>query len=352
MSVKTANQIADTIAEQMGGLRRLKMMLGAEVYAKPNGLAFKWPARQRSRGNYVEITLQPSDTYNMEFFNASRAGKKSVKIFRDIYNDQLVDAFEKQTGWYLKMGSTLKRAVLRIAQESPEFKEALRAELRKSASSQIDLQGLKDMPYFIPEWDADAGYITMYMGDNFGHMSADYILAKTPKEMIDWCDKITKRVALAKAKLQKIETDQQKVPTSTPEKPTTPEKAVDPQTGLLVRELEILKDYVPKPPPATLLSKIKGLEVGKFVKFWGIAYLRGTKGPIAYHIGIRRKDNTHGYVGIFVPWWNAKNEARGMALRYQGNFPWQQATPWDIHHIEKLLRTLETNWKKYVGSQR
>lgn len=98
-----SSQVAKTIAEQMGGVRRLKMMLSATVTAVGSkGLGIKWPNKKRSKGNYVEITLRGDDTYDMEFFNVSTSARKSVKKFRGIYSDQLVEIFEKQTGWYLR----------------------------------------------------------------------------------------------------------------------------------------------------------------------------------------------------------------------------------------------------------
>jgi hypothetical protein len=100
---RTANQIAKTIAEQMGGMGRLRAMLGAQLTAISKGLAIKWPNKKRSKGNYVEITLRGDDTYDMEFFNVAGYKKKPVKKYRGIYFDQLVPIFEKQTGWYLRL---------------------------------------------------------------------------------------------------------------------------------------------------------------------------------------------------------------------------------------------------------
>ena len=98
------SEVVQTIAEQMGGVRRLKMMLGASFVGAVNGktLGIKWPNKKRSTGNYVEISLRGDDTYDMEFFNVSGSMKKSVKKYSMIYFDQLVDIFERQTGWYLR----------------------------------------------------------------------------------------------------------------------------------------------------------------------------------------------------------------------------------------------------------
>ena len=98
-----SSQIAKTIAEQMGGPGRINAMIGGQLMAINKGLGIKFPSRKRSKGNYVEITLRSDDTYDMEFFNVSVAGRKPVKKYRSIYNDQLVPIFEKQTGLYLRI---------------------------------------------------------------------------------------------------------------------------------------------------------------------------------------------------------------------------------------------------------
>jgi hypothetical protein len=98
------SQVVQTIVQQMGGPGRLRVMLGAQVVQIDNktvGITF--PNKTRSKGNHVEVKLLPSDTYKMEFFNVSVKGKKLVKKYTDVYNDQLVDLFEKQTGWYLRL---------------------------------------------------------------------------------------------------------------------------------------------------------------------------------------------------------------------------------------------------------
>jgi hypothetical protein len=101
---KTAD-VTKTIIQQMGG-GRLKMMLGANLIRITNGLGIKWPNKQRSKGNYVEVVLRGDDTYDMTFYNLSVRGKKKVKAFNGVYADQLVELFEKQTGWYLRLART------------------------------------------------------------------------------------------------------------------------------------------------------------------------------------------------------------------------------------------------------
>lgn len=105
------SQVSKVILEQMGGVKHLAMMLGIGsgpgyfFYDLPGnkGVGFSWPNRQRSKGNNVEIMLAPDDTYTVTFFNVSGTDKKQVKKLTDIYADQLVEVFEGQTGWYLRL---------------------------------------------------------------------------------------------------------------------------------------------------------------------------------------------------------------------------------------------------------
>ena len=54
-----ANEIGRTIIQQMGGWGKIRMMTGAKsVKWLPKGVAFQWPSRHRSKGNYVEVAAQ------------------------------------------------------------------------------------------------------------------------------------------------------------------------------------------------------------------------------------------------------------------------------------------------------
>lgn len=97
------SHVGDIIVKQMGGGNRIRAMLGAKIYDKGDGVGIAWPSRQRSKGNYVEITLRPDDTYDMAFFNVSSAGRKPVKTYSGIYADALIPTFERQTGYALHL---------------------------------------------------------------------------------------------------------------------------------------------------------------------------------------------------------------------------------------------------------
>lgn len=92
-----------TIARQMGGIGRLQAMLGATVLRTDRGLAIRWPSKQRAKGNYVSIVLNDQDTYDMVFSSVAGAKVKTVATYSGIYADGLVDAFERQTGYRIKL---------------------------------------------------------------------------------------------------------------------------------------------------------------------------------------------------------------------------------------------------------
>ena len=130
--MKTNSQISQTILEQMGGARRLGMMLGAKRFVSlSKGVSFAWPNRQRSKGNAVEITLRGDDTYDMEFFNVSMRARKPVKKYQGLYAEDLIPTFERQTGWRARMASTKLRAdLIKLAHENPEIRPKLMPLLR------------------------------------------------------------------------------------------------------------------------------------------------------------------------------------------------------------------------------
>lgn len=101
----TRNQeIAQTIAQQMGGLRRLQMFTGAKHFvAIDYGLTFRIPGKGFAKDsiNVVRITLTPRDLYDMEFLRLRGTTLKLVRSYHGVYCDQLVELFEEATGLYL-----------------------------------------------------------------------------------------------------------------------------------------------------------------------------------------------------------------------------------------------------------
>jgi hypothetical protein len=89
--------IARTILEQLGG-GRFVAMTGARAFVSTGkGLRFRLPCR---KANVVEITLTPSDEYDMRFWLLRGDNVKEVKRFEGVYFDQLQDLFTEATGLY------------------------------------------------------------------------------------------------------------------------------------------------------------------------------------------------------------------------------------------------------------
>jgi hypothetical protein len=116
-------KVAMTIAQQMGGIGRLKTMTGASNFIDHgNALSFEFPTN-KGKPNYVKITLGQDDTYSMEFGrkrptsvsamaklpdNATAEDFKNLvytKLYEasGVYFDDLQDIFEKRTGLYLHL---------------------------------------------------------------------------------------------------------------------------------------------------------------------------------------------------------------------------------------------------------
>ena len=95
--------VAKTILEQLGG-NKFRVMTGGKAFLGfSNGLQMKI-GRNSSNSNYLKITLNSMDTYDMEFAKLTRMGeKKSVTEYNNIYNDMLQEQFTAHTGMYTSL---------------------------------------------------------------------------------------------------------------------------------------------------------------------------------------------------------------------------------------------------------
>lgn len=105
LPVITGSDVGKTILEQMGGIGRLRAMTGAKDFVTyPDGVAFKFPNRQRSKGNYVKVVWNRGpDDYTMEFQNLTSTTAKKVKTYKNIGVEKLIELFQKQTGLFLRL---------------------------------------------------------------------------------------------------------------------------------------------------------------------------------------------------------------------------------------------------------
>jgi hypothetical protein len=92
---------AVTILEQLGG-NRFIAMTGAKDFIKDEVnrmIGFKIGRNSKSI-NYVRITLNGKDLYDMEFLRKRKLDLKVVSKANDVYFDQLQDVFTENTGMY------------------------------------------------------------------------------------------------------------------------------------------------------------------------------------------------------------------------------------------------------------
>jgi hypothetical protein len=97
--------VANTILEQMGGARRLALMIGAKNFVGgKNDLMFAFSGS--TKANKCRITLdRGSDTYKFELLkvNYRTFDHKVVYELEGVYWDMLKKLFEEETGLYLRL---------------------------------------------------------------------------------------------------------------------------------------------------------------------------------------------------------------------------------------------------------
>lgn len=106
--VNETKQIAATIFQQLGG-KKFAVMTGAKHYGaklEENGstsLSFKIGRNSKSV-NYVKISLNDKDLYDISFMAISKVKRTLKASFKDLYCDQLVPIFEQETGMHTSLG--------------------------------------------------------------------------------------------------------------------------------------------------------------------------------------------------------------------------------------------------------
>jgi len=93
-------QIAKTILSQLGGQNKLVAFTGAYNFVVGDGAVM---FRIKNRGvNFVKVKLNGSDLYDVTFGRISGTNYKIVEELDDVYAEDLIDIFEKETGMYLR----------------------------------------------------------------------------------------------------------------------------------------------------------------------------------------------------------------------------------------------------------
>ena len=95
--------VAETILKTLGG-NKFRMMTGAKNLAGDENSLSMRIGRNSSNSNYLKITLNSMDTYDMTFAKLTKKGElKSVSEYNNIYNDMLTDQFTAHTGMYTSL---------------------------------------------------------------------------------------------------------------------------------------------------------------------------------------------------------------------------------------------------------
>ena len=99
----TLNQLAQV---EKGGYGRLVAMLGAKNFVQSEEesfVSFKWSMKAKNKANYVKITLNGMDYYDVEF-GYIRGGKYTVgSNTENLDFMQLKSHFEEETALYLSL---------------------------------------------------------------------------------------------------------------------------------------------------------------------------------------------------------------------------------------------------------
>lgn len=103
----SAEQVANTILRQMGGVGRISAMAGASDFVffdsdGGGGVMFKFKGNAKT-GNKVRITLTPDDLYDVSFSYVRGMTYKPIKDLEGVYADQLKHVFETHTGLRLSL---------------------------------------------------------------------------------------------------------------------------------------------------------------------------------------------------------------------------------------------------------
>ena len=97
-------EVANTIAQQMGGVPKLTAMIGAKQFlGDKDMLQFKWSAKSKKKINTVRIQLAKNDTYKVTFYSLKGFDVSEVSGWDDVQASELRHLFERETGLALSL---------------------------------------------------------------------------------------------------------------------------------------------------------------------------------------------------------------------------------------------------------
>ncbi len=102
--------VARIILDQLGGGMFLAMTGAHTLISREDGLSFKLPSNFATDGiNYIRITLNVMDTYDIEFGKTRRLKYTQHSLHKGIYFDGLQDLISRTTGLALSLGRLRSR---------------------------------------------------------------------------------------------------------------------------------------------------------------------------------------------------------------------------------------------------
>lgn len=94
-------EIAQVILQQLGG-SKISSFIGVKQFVEiKNGLQVRWTAKAKNKSNLITIMLNGNDLYDVSFVYVRSINVTERSVHTDVYFDQLVELFEKETGLYL-----------------------------------------------------------------------------------------------------------------------------------------------------------------------------------------------------------------------------------------------------------
>jgi hypothetical protein len=94
--------VANTIIRQLGGEKRLTLMVGATQFlGSEDRIQFRFKGSHQV--NTCVVTLDWSDTYTFQLWKITKAGMSKKFEVSGLYFDMLVSTFEQETGLYLSL---------------------------------------------------------------------------------------------------------------------------------------------------------------------------------------------------------------------------------------------------------
>lgn len=104
MNNATNLDTAKTILEQLGGNRFLAMTGARDLTGSNDSLTFKIGKGAKRGINAVRVTLDPTDTYTVEFIKIGRGWNVStLETVGMVYGDSLRAVFTEHTGFLVSL---------------------------------------------------------------------------------------------------------------------------------------------------------------------------------------------------------------------------------------------------------